>query len=321
MIVGGSTIQPERVDAAALRQLGDAMRKVVGSADPTPLADLLSGTPVNPDELTREVGADGRQALLDSGMAVDDGTTFSSPLRGHQLHGVVVLSDPDVEEEVQHRWYVDPLWEADLLIRLMLRRGGARALDMGCGSGVLSLVLADRYESVLGVDVNPRAVALSRLNAALNGLTNVTFREGDMFEPAEGRFSRIVFNSPTNEEGNEFVDLLEAGEPILEMFFRNVPRKLESGGIVEVNLAMNDYPGDPFRERLADWLGLTENGLRVQIFTSQRRATESGGEWKRGWLVVAPGPVGLTEVEWPYHDRYEEDPDALLDGTDRLLRG
>ncbi|SCL39561.1 Methyltransferase domain-containing protein [Micromonospora pallida] len=319
MIVGGSTIQPERVDAAALRQLGDAMRKVVGRAESTPLADLLTGAPVDPDALTGEIGVAGRRALLDSGMAVDDGSAFSSPLRGHQLHGVVVLSDPDVEEEVQHRWYVDPLWEADLLVRLMLRRGGARALDMGCGSGVLSLVLADRYESVLGVDVNPRAVALSQLNAALNGLTNVAFREGDMFEPAEGRFSRIVFNSPTNEEGNEFVDLLEAGEPILETFFRSVPGKLESGGVVEVNLAMNDYPGDPFRDRLSDWLGLTENGLRVHIFTSQRRTTEDGGEWKRGWLVVAPGPVGLAETEWPYHDRYEEDPDTLLGGTERHL--
>nr|ACN38364.1 putative sisomicin methyltransferase [Micromonospora inyonensis] len=319
MIVGGSTIQPERVDAAALRQLGDALRKVVGRAEPTPLADLLSGTPVDPDALTGEIGVEGRRVLLDSGMAVDDGATFSSPLRGHQMHGVVVLSDPDVEEDVQHRWYVDPLWEADLLIRLMLRRGGARALDMGCGSGVLSLVLADRYESVLGVDVNPRAVALSRLNAALNGLTNVTFREGDMFEPAEGRFSRIVFNSPTNEEGSEFVDLLEAGEPILETFFRDVPRKLESGGVVEVNLAMNDYPGTPFRDRLGDWLGLTENGLRVHIFTSQRRATGDGGEWKRGWLVIAPGPVGLTETDWPYHGRYEEDPDSLLGATEQQL--
>lgn len=297
------------------------MRKVVGQPALTPLSALLSGAPADPNDLAREVGAEGRLALLDSGVAIDDGTHFSSPLRGHQSHGVVVLTDPDVEEEVQHRWYVDPLWEADLLIRLMLRRGGVRALDMGCGSGVLSLVLADRYETVLGVDVNPRAVALSRLNAALNGLTNVTFREGDMFEPAEGRFSRIAFNSPTNEEGSEFVDLLEAGEPILETFFRNVPAKLESGGVVEVNLAMNDYPGDPFQERLADWLGLTENGLRVRIFTSQRRATDTGGEWKRGWLVIAPGPIGLTETDWPYHDRYEKDPDSLLHATERLLAG
>ncbi|WBB97030.1 class I SAM-dependent methyltransferase [Solwaraspora sp. WMMA2080] len=321
MIVGGSAIHPERADTAALQQLGDAMRKVIGGGRETPLADLLCGTAVDPDELAAEIGADCRRVLLDSGIALDDGRQLSSPLRGHQLHGVVVLTDPDVDEDVQHRWYIDPLWEADLLIRLMLGRGGSRALDMGCGSGVLSLVLADRYDAVLGLDVNPRAVALSRLNAALNGLTNATFDEGDLFEPAEGRFSRIVFNSPTNEEGNEFVDLLEAGEPILQKFFREVPRKLESGGVVEVNLAMNDYPGDPFRERLADWLGLIEHGLRVQIFVSQRRATGNGGEWKRGWLVIAPGPVGLVETEWPYHDRYEEDPGSLTGATDQLLAG
>lgn len=320
MTVGGSTIQANAVDPTALHKLGEDLRTAFGHAERTPLAALLEGAPVSPDDLARAVGADGLKVLVASGIAVDDGRSFTSPLRGHHLHGVLVLSDPDVEEDVQHRWYVDPLWEADLLIRLMLSAGGSRALDMGCGSGVLSLVLAGRYDTVLGVDVNPRAVALSQLNAGLNGVTNVAFREGDMFEPVDGRFSRVVFNSPTNEEGMEFVDLLEAGEPILEAFFRGVPGHLEPGAVVEVNLAMNDYPGDLFRDRLGRWLRLTEHDLRVTVFTSQRKAT-AGGEWKRGWLVITPGPAGLVEIDWPYHDRYEEDPESLLNATDQLLAG
>lgn len=92
MIVGGSTIRPERVDAAVLAELGDAMRRVTGRTG-SPLADLLSGTPVDPDALTLEIGTAARQALLDSGVAEDDGRALTSPLRGHQMHGVVVLSD------------------------------------------------------------------------------------------------------------------------------------------------------------------------------------------------------------------------------------
>lgn len=319
MIVGGSTIQPDRVDRVALWELGGQIREMTVRPEYAPLARLLSGEAVKPDDLAAAVGVAGCRALVECGIAADDGDALSSPLRGHRLHGVVVLTDPDVEEEVQHRWYVDPLWEADLLIRLMLSRGGERALDMGCGSGVLSLVLAGRYQSVLGIDVNPRAVALSQLNAALNGFSNVSFVEGDMFEPAPGGYSRIVFNSPTNEEGMEFRDLLEAGEPILERFFSEVPGKLEPGGVVEVNLAMNDYPGDLFRDRLSGWLRLPETGLRVSILVSQRKTTDDGGEWKRGWLVISPGPAGLVEIDWPYHDRYEEAPESLANATDALL--
>lgn len=314
MTIGGSPVRPDRADRAVLRQLGDQFRGALAQAAPPVLVDLLGGGAVDPGELDRVVGPAGRQAIVDCGIAAGDGR-LTSPLRGHALHGVVVLADPDVEEDVQHPWYVDPLWEADLLIRLMRDQDGDRALDMGCGSGVLSLVLARSHRAVVGIDVNPRAVALSRLNAALNGVSNVTFVEGDMFAPTEGRFARMVFNSPTNEEGMEFRDLLEAGEPILERFFTGVPGRLADGGVVEVNLAMNDYPGDPFRDRLARWLRLPDSGLRVTVYVSQRKPTADGGEWKRGWLVVSPGPVGLSEIDLPYHDRYEADPASLAPGT------
>jgi hypothetical protein len=38
----------------------------------------------------------------------------------------------------------------------------------------------------VGVDINPRAVALSKINAAINGLTNVEFSVGDLFAPVRG---------------------------------------------------------------------------------------------------------------------------------------
>jgi SAM-dependent methyltransferase len=318
MIVGGSPILPERAERVTLSGLGTRMREALGgdggdgSGDKALIA-LLAGESVLAADLAAAVGAEGMAAVLECAIAEADGDHVSSPLRGNLVHGAVILSDPDVEEDVQHPWYVDPLWEADLLLRLMTPGSGNRALDMGCGSGVLSLVLARSHESVLGVDVNPRAVALSRLNAALNGVANVEFVEGDMFAAVDGGFARMVFNSPTNEEGMEFVDLLEAGEPILERFFSAAPGRLDPDGVVEVNLAMNDYPGDLFRDRLARWLDLPDSGLHVTIVVSQRRPTEGGGEWKRGWLLISPGPAGLAEVEWPYHDEYEADPNIELD--------
>jgi SAM-dependent methyltransferase len=73
-----------------------------------------------------------------------------------------------------------------------LRRG----LDLGCGAGTGALSLAAHVDRVIGTDINARAVALSRINAAINGITNIEFREGDMFAPVAGETFDIIISQP-----------------------------------------------------------------------------------------------------------------------------
>ena len=77
------------------------------------------------------------------------------------------------------------------------RLRGARVLDVGTGSGVQAL-LAARYAShVVATDINPRALAFTELNAALNNLANVEVRLGSLFEAVGGeRFDLITCNPP-----------------------------------------------------------------------------------------------------------------------------
>ena len=49
----------------------------------------------------------------------------------------------------------------------------------------------------IATDVNPRAIAYTELNAALNGLHNIECRQGSLFEPVEGEtFDLITCNAP-----------------------------------------------------------------------------------------------------------------------------
>lgn len=67
----------------------------------------------------------------------------------------------------------------DRILDLVLRgRGSLEALDVGCGTGFLSLELAGRGHRVTGIDFAPQMLAEARKKAAAQGLT-VRFEEGD----------------------------------------------------------------------------------------------------------------------------------------------
>jgi SAM-dependent methyltransferase len=72
------------------------------------------------------------------------------------------------------------------------RRFG-RALDLGCGAGILSRRLADRADEVLGVDISATAVAQAEIAHA--DRPHMRFAQGDLANlPAEldGKFDLVV---------------------------------------------------------------------------------------------------------------------------------
>jgi 23S rRNA (cytosine1962-C5)-methyltransferase len=81
-------------------------------------------------------------------------------------------------------------------------RPGARALDCFTYHGSFALHLARRAGSVLALDSSAEALERARANAALNGLSNLEFREADAFEAlramarAHERFDTIVLDPP-----------------------------------------------------------------------------------------------------------------------------
>ena len=63
-----------------------------------------------------------------------------------------------------------------------IRRRSRLTLDVGTGCGIQSFLAAAHSDRVCAVDRNPRAIGLARFNAHLNGLQNIDFFEGDLFD-------------------------------------------------------------------------------------------------------------------------------------------
>lgn len=71
-------------------------------------------------------------------------------------------------------------------------------LDAGCGEGAISLALAERGHTTVGLDMSPTAIELARREAERRGLTNASFAVADIsdfsaYPPGSaGRFNTIV---------------------------------------------------------------------------------------------------------------------------------
>jgi methylase of polypeptide subunit release factors len=73
-----------------------------------------------------------------------------------------------------------------------------RAVDIGCGAGVGAIVIARarREAQVLAVDINPAALRLTAINAALAEVANVSTEASDVLQGVDGHFDLIVANPP-----------------------------------------------------------------------------------------------------------------------------
>ena len=83
-------------------------------------------------------------------------------------------------------------------------------LDVGCGEAAISLYLAERGYTTVGLDLSPTAIDLARAEADKRGLTNATFEVADItsFTGYDGRFGTIVdstlFNSIPADARNDY---------------------------------------------------------------------------------------------------------------------
>ena len=159
-----------------------------------------------------------------------------------------------------------PRPETEQLCELVLAGGEARrVLDVGTGSGVISLTLAAQWPAatVHAVDISPDALALARENAARLGLVDrVLFAESDLLRAVTGSFDLIVANLPYIADG----DL-----PALSREVLHDPRLALAGGPDGTELIARLIEEAPrlLRGRLALEIG---DGQRARVEELLRRA-------------------------------------------------
>jgi len=137
---------------------------------------------------------------------------------------------------------------SQLLLSTFTPHTKGKVLDVGCGTGVLSAVLASHSPKVRLTlsDVSAPAVEASRATLAANGLEGEVFAS-NVFSEVTGRFDIIISNPP-------FHDGMETSLEAAQTLIRGAVRHLGSGG--ELRIVANAFL--PYPKLLDEIFGFHE---------------------------------------------------------------
>jgi methylase of polypeptide subunit release factors len=199
------------------------------------------------------------QLLLESGLLRQDGKVLKPAAMMLPVENFLVASDhPAAIEAGDSEMVLWPNPTSKFLSRFSVRRHSRATLDLGTGSGILSLGAAKHSDQVIATDVNQRVPSFVAFNARLNGIENIELMMGDGFAPVAGRkFDLILSNPPffiTPKSDYLFCDNQMELDQLCRLLVKQAPAHLNEGGYMQMLCEWAQVGDQPWEERIAEWL-------------------------------------------------------------------
>jgi hypothetical protein len=198
--------------------------------------------------------------MVETGMASLDGPDLVPQVMLTSTENLVIAADPiyRMQPEPAPDIILWPNQSTRVMQNFALREHSRSTLDFGAGCGVVAVLASSFSEHVVATDINSRTAEFTPFNAWLNNLSNIETLIGDSFEPVAGRtFDRILANPPFFIIPSSGV--LYCENPMeLDGFCRRVAREgatmLNEGGFLQMTLEWVQLEGQPWQERVDEWL-------------------------------------------------------------------
>ena len=210
-------------------------------------------------EVTSLVPADILSLLLECGLLQRRGDELVPQAMLLHFDGFLVASDHAsalYNKDVEMVLWPNPT--SKFLSRFAVRHHSRATLDLGTGSGILSLGASRHSDVVVATDLNERAVSCARFNARLNDVENIEVMAGDCFEPVKGRrFDLILSNPPffiTPQGDYLFCENPMELDSLCRRLVKEASAYLNEGGYLQMLCEWAQIKGQPWEERVAEWL-------------------------------------------------------------------
>jgi len=147
---------------------------------------------------------------------------------------------------------------------------GETFLEIGCGTGVISVLVAQQGADVTATDINPVAVQNTKENAARYGVNEqMTVLLGNLFGPVAGnKYDSIFWNMPFNRTQDkspsiEELAIVDPGDRFKTEFIQKARLHLKPNGRLLLGFSSN-YGNSELLEKLLD-----ENGFAWRILAEK----------------------------------------------------
>jgi len=234
-------------------------RLASGNALHTLIKAFCLGLSVPRNELTHAVGAATVDYLVRLALVSWEQDTLIPLIAIDAAQDLLIAHDPARRGEPLMGDHVIGLGPAPrTLAALTVRLKAGRVLDLGTGSGIHALLALNHCDEAVATDINPRALAYTRFNAALNRLAVPTTRQGNLFEPlADDAFDLIVANPPyvlSPDSSFHFRDSGMAGDELSRTVVREAARHLTDGGFASILVSWAHGEEEAWQAPLAGWV-------------------------------------------------------------------
>jgi hypothetical protein len=132
------------------------------------------------------------------------------------------------------------------------------------------LLAAKNAKNVWATDITERSLAFAEFNAALNGIQNVKFGKGDLFQAVAGKkFDRIAAHPPympVLRPAEIFAGGGELGEQFTKRIVGELPVMLKPGGRLYARTLGLDRVDKSFEQTVREWLGEKQAEFDVGVF-------------------------------------------------------
>lgn len=186
---------------------------------------------------------------------------------------VYILTDKvEKEERINQVMF---LWGESFFLADVIEQGErySNVLDLCTGSGIHALIQSRHCDSVVGVDISERAIAFANFSKALNGIKNVEFQLGNVFESVkQEKFDLIIANPPYNPDldtkaGDNFWSGGKLGDEVLKQIFANITVHLKKNGVFFVISLFPNKAGYSNQDSIHEWMGRKLKEYSVLDFT------------------------------------------------------
>jgi len=142
-----------------------------------------------------------------------------------------------------------------ILVENCIVKNGWKILDLGCGYGVIGVVIGKIFPktTVLMIDVNKRALKLAKMNIELHNIENAKVKYSNLYSGIKEKFNTIIVNPP-----------ITAGRKLCFRIIEEAKEHLEKDGSLQL-IAKHRKGGKMLGEKM------------LEVFGNMEEKTKSGG--------------------------------------------